>query len=129
MGRQYSQEREVSIFGSRPPGDDKFHQDIKEAVIGDWDVEVQGRKHNFWINYANTFDEPVGGLMNVLLTEEGQHYQHTEISGGYSLVIDIGGSRPIIWRSTLVVKWITTWGEESVVWAVEQLGSGRARDF
>ena len=30
------------------------------------------------VSYANTFDEPVGGLMNVLLTEDGQHYQHTD---------------------------------------------------
>ena len=29
--------------------------------------------------------------MNVLLTEDGQHYQHTKISGGRSLVINIGG--------------------------------------
>lgn len=43
------------------------------------------------MSYANTFDEPVGGLMNVLLTEDGQHYQHTDLNGGRSLVIDIGG--------------------------------------
>jgi hypothetical protein len=29
--------------------------------------------------------------MNVLLTEDGQHYQHTELNGGRSLVIDVGG--------------------------------------
>jgi hypothetical protein len=29
--------------------------------------------------------------MNVLLTEDGQHYQHTELNGGRSLVIDSGG--------------------------------------
>ncbi|MGB6375857.1 MAG: hypothetical protein WBG24_03945, partial [Syntrophobacteria bacterium] len=45
----------------------------------------------FKVSYANTFDEPVGGLMNVLLTEDGQHYQHTDINDGRSLVIDIGG--------------------------------------
>jgi len=29
--------------------------------------------------------------MNVLLTEDGQHYQHTNINGGHALVIDVGG--------------------------------------
>lgn len=29
--------------------------------------------------------------MNVLLAEDGQHYQHAHISDGRSLVIDIGG--------------------------------------
>lgn len=29
--------------------------------------------------------------MNVLLTEDGQHYQHANIGEGTSLVIDIGG--------------------------------------
>ena len=29
--------------------------------------------------------------MNVMLTEDGQHYQHSDINGGRSLVIDIGG--------------------------------------
>jgi hypothetical protein len=62
-----------------------------EAVIVEWDAEVQGREHHFRVTYANTFDEPVGGLMNVILTEDGQHYQHTNINGGRALIQDIGG--------------------------------------
>jgi len=62
-----------------------------KSVIGEWIVEQGGHESHFCVNYANTFDEPVGGLKNVLLTEDGQHYQHTELNGGRSLVIDIGG--------------------------------------
>jgi len=91
LGRLYERGREVSIFGNHPPGDVKFRQDLMEAVIGDWAVEVQGRERHFRVTYANTFDEPVGGLMNVILTEDGQHYQHTYINGGRALVQDIGG--------------------------------------
>jgi len=91
LGHLYDRGREISIFGSHPPGDVKFREDLMEAVIGDWDVEKQGRERHFRVTYANTFDEPVGGLMNVLLTEDGQPYQQTEINGGRSLVIDIGG--------------------------------------
>lgn len=91
LGRLYDRGREVSIFGSHPPGDVKFRQDLMESVVGDWDVEVQDRERHFRVTYANTFDEPVGGLMNVILTEDGQHYQHMNINGGRALVMDIGG--------------------------------------
>jgi hypothetical protein len=91
LGRLYERSRETSVFGSHPPGDVKFRQDLMDAVIGDWDVEVQGRERHFRVTYTNTFDEPVGGLMNVILTEDGQHYQHTNINSGRALVQDIGG--------------------------------------
>jgi hypothetical protein len=81
----------VSIFGSHAPGDLKFRQDLMKAVIGDWEVEINKQVSRFQVSYANTFDEPVGGLMNVLLTEDGQHYLHSDLNGGRSLVIDIGG--------------------------------------
>jgi len=91
LGRLYERSREVSVFGSHPPGDVKFRQNLMEAVLGDWHVEVGGRERHFRVSYANTFDEPVGGLMNVILTEDGQHYQHSNINDGRVLVIDIGG--------------------------------------
>jgi hypothetical protein len=91
LGRLYDRGREVAIFGSHAPGDLKFRQDLLKAVIGDWEVEVNKQVSNFKVSYANTFDEPVGGLMNVILTEDGQHYQHSDLNGGRSLVIDIGG--------------------------------------
>jgi hypothetical protein len=91
LGRLYERGREVSIFGSHAPGDLKFRQDLMKAVIGDWEVEIKNQVSHFQVSYANTFDEPVGGLMNVLLTEDGQHFQHSDLNGGRSLVIDIGG--------------------------------------
>ncbi len=91
LGRLYDRSREVSVFVSHPPGNVHFRQDLMKSVIGDWEVEIQGRVLHFRITYANTFDEPMGGLMNVLLTEDGQHYQQTGINDGRSLVIDIGG--------------------------------------
>jgi hypothetical protein len=62
-----------------------------KSVVGEWVVETANGKANFKVHYANTFDEPVGGLMNVLLTEDDQHYQYPQIGNGRSLVIDIGG--------------------------------------
>ena len=91
LGRLYDHSREVLVFGSHPPGDVQFRQDMMESIVGDWYVEIKGKERHFRVSYANTFDEPVGGLMNVLLTEDGQHYQHTDINDGRALVIDIGG--------------------------------------
>jgi Actin like proteins N terminal domain len=91
LARLYDRGREVMVFGSHSPGDMKFRDDLMKAVIGDWDIEVGGQESHFRVTYVNTFDEPVGGLMNVLLAEDGQHYQHSELNGGRALVIDIGG--------------------------------------
>ncbi len=91
MARLYERGREVRIFASHPPGDMKFRDDLMKAVIGYWTIETGGSERKFRVVYANTFDEPVGGLMNILLTEDGQHYQHANINEGRALVIDIGG--------------------------------------
>jgi hypothetical protein len=91
LAQLYGRGREVAVFGSHAPGDVKFREDLMRSVIGDWEVEMGESRANFKVIYANTFDEPVGGLMNVLLTEDGQHYQHAHVGDGRSLVIDIGG--------------------------------------
>jgi hypothetical protein len=91
LAQLYERGHDVQVFGSHPPGDVSFRDDLMKSVIGDWQVEVGESELHFKVTYANTFDEPVGGLMNVLLTDDGQHYQHTELNGGRSLVIDIGG--------------------------------------
>jgi len=77
LGLLYDRSQEIVVFGSHPPGDVHYRDDLMKAVIGDWQVEINGSQRNFRVHYANTFDEPVGGLMNVFLTEDGQHYQHS----------------------------------------------------
>ena len=72
------------VFGSHPPGDVNFRQDLMIAVIGDWHIDANGSMRHFRVTYANTFDEPVAGLKNMLLTEDGQHYQRSDLNGGRS---------------------------------------------
>ena len=91
LARLYERGREVAVFASHPPGDVKYREDLMKSIIGEWEVETGQSKANFRVTYVNTFDEPVGGLMNVLLTEDGQHYQYPQIGDGRSLVVDIGG--------------------------------------
>jgi hypothetical protein len=91
LARLYERGGEVTLFGSHPPGDVAFRDDLMGAALGDWHVETGGRERYFRVTYANTFDEPVGGLMNVILSEDGQHYKRLDINGGRALVVDIGG--------------------------------------
>ena len=39
LARLYERSQEISIFGSYPPGDMKFREDLMKSVIGDWQVE------------------------------------------------------------------------------------------
>jgi hypothetical protein len=89
--RLYERGGELALFGSHPPGDVAFREDLMKAVVGYWHVEHGGKERAFKVAYANTFDEPAGGLMNVVLSEDGEHYKRTDINGGRALVIDIGG--------------------------------------
>lgn len=91
LAQLYGRGREVAVFDSHAPGDANFREDLMRSVVGEWQVEMGDNRANFKVTYANTFDEPVGGLMNVLLTEDGQHYLHANVGDGRSLVIDIGG--------------------------------------
>lgn len=38
LGRLYDRSREISVFGSHPPGDVNFRQDLMESILGDWYV-------------------------------------------------------------------------------------------
>ena len=94
LARLYERSGDVALFGSHPPGDVGFRDELMQAAVGSWHVEVGGKERAFRVTYANTFDEPVGGLMNVILAEDGQHYKRTDVNGGRALVIDIGGRAP-----------------------------------
>ena len=81
----------VELFASHPPGDIAYRDDLMRAALGEHHIEFGERTLNFRVVYANTFDEPVGGLMNVMLNEDGRSYARSEINDGRSLVIDVGG--------------------------------------
>lgn len=81
----------IELFASHPPGDIAYREDLMRAALGEHVVEAGQKTIHFRVTYANTFDEPVGGLMNVMLNEDGRSYARSEINDGRSLVIDIGG--------------------------------------
>lgn len=91
LSRVYRQSGEVALFASHAPRDLEYRRDLGRAALGTWHVEVDGQERAWRVSYVNTFEEPLGGLMNIVLAEDGQHYQRTDINGASALVIDIGG--------------------------------------
>src|SRR5512139_1446153 len=42
LGRFYERGMDISLFGSHPPGDAIYREDLMKAVIGEWTVEMCG---------------------------------------------------------------------------------------
>lgn len=91
ISESYARGSEFSVFGSHAPGDVDYRDNLMDAAAGFWEVEIGNRTMSFNVVYANTFDEPQGGLMNIILADDGKHYKNSAINGGRALVIDIGG--------------------------------------
>ncbi len=95
LGGLYVQSGSIVVFASHAPRDVGFSDDLVAAALGRYQVEIANhsgkRALNFEVAAATTFDEPVGGLMNVLLAEDGHHYARTDLTEGRTLVIDVGG--------------------------------------
>lgn len=91
LAESYSKNGEYAIFGSHPPIDSDMRDFLLDSVTGFWEVKLFDRTNRFDVVYANSFDEPAGGLWNVVLASDGQHYQHSDVNEGRALVLDIGG--------------------------------------
>lgn len=89
--RMFTEGMTVELFASHPPGDIAYREDLMRAALGEHVIDFGERSYRFKVAYANTFDEPVGGLMNVMLNDDGKSYARSEINEGRSLVIDVGG--------------------------------------
>ncbi|MBN1310756.1 MAG: ParM/StbA family protein [Anaerolineae bacterium] len=91
LSQLYSRGGDVSLFASHPPGDAQYANDLLKAALGTYHIEVGDHETSFRVVDGSTFDEPVGGLMNVMLKDNGQQYARTDITDGDTLIIDIGG--------------------------------------
>ena len=91
IARSYANSCELSVFISHPPGDINHIDALLGAVLGRWEVEICNRRNVYQVTYANCYDEPTGGLMNVILNDAGTAYSKHGLRGQRLLVIDIGG--------------------------------------
>jgi hypothetical protein len=91
VASMYKQGGDFRVFASYPPGDLPLKDDLLDALFGDYEVTIRGKNMYFSVSYVNAYEEPEGGLFNVLLNDEGTRYDDPEIMQGETLVIDIGG--------------------------------------
>lgn len=91
LSQLYTRGGDVKLFASHPPGDASYANDLLRAALGTYHIEASGQTRSFRVVGGSTFDEPVGGLMNVMLKDNGQQYARSDITDGDTLVIDIGG--------------------------------------
>jgi len=83
--------RNVFLFASHSPHDAQYREDLVRAALQDWTVETGGKTYKFSVRAADTFDEPNGGVSNLMFTSDGMRLQNPALKDGTSLVIDIGG--------------------------------------
>lgn len=91
LAHLYSRSETVALFASHAPQDINYADDMIRAALGVFHVEYGQSVLSFKIDCATNFDEPIGGLMNVILAADGHHYERSDVYEGRALVIDIGG--------------------------------------
>lgn len=83
--------KNIFLYASHPPVSVENRAEIIAAAKGKWIVESMGEKREYVVNEVRCFDEPVGGVMNLLLAGDGKNYHRSDIKEGAALVLDIGG--------------------------------------
>lgn len=83
--------KNILVYASHPPVSVESRPEIIAAAKGKWVVESMGDKREYIVQDVRCFDEPVGGVMNLLLATDGKNYQRSDIKEGAALVLDIGG--------------------------------------
>ncbi len=82
----------ITLMVAHPPDASLYRDALIAAVKGTWHVATNGHERTYNVRTVATYPEALGGLMNQVLNEQGQQYQHPAIPlDGYGLLIDIGG--------------------------------------
>jgi hypothetical protein len=83
---------DIFYFGSYPPKDRDYIENIQESVKGRWTVINQGVKKQFNFVDARAFSEPVSAYRHAVLDFDGVHFRGDRaLRKGETLVIDPGG--------------------------------------
>ena len=83
--------KKIFLYASHPPVAIEYRHDIITAAKGRWEVDGVEGKRVYTVQDARCFDEPVGGVMNLLIADDGKTYSRSDIKEGSTLVLDIGG--------------------------------------
>lgn len=81
---------QVNAFLGYPPADFEFTTELMKSVIGTWNIDSLGRKISFRVAHASVFDEIVGGVMNVTLSDDGKPLRPDPDTKGPALIAQDG---------------------------------------
>lgn len=88
----------LRLFVCHPPSDSPYRDQQMAALKGKFQVQTSGQEVvEYRVRYVNTFAEPIGGYMNVMLDEYGRRQQDVNgnrlagINNGRVLIFDVGG--------------------------------------
>lgn len=82
----------INAFLAHPPADRDFTTELMRSVAGVWRFESNGQRFQIRVEYANAFDEIVGGVFNATFGPDGRIMNDLQILGdGPTLVFDMGG--------------------------------------
>jgi hypothetical protein len=82
---------DVMLFASHPPGHAAHRDALLKSAIGTYEIVTKNGTRTYRVVAANAYDEPLGGIMHLVLNNDGVSYQRSELLAGDCLVIDIGG--------------------------------------
>lgn len=95
----------IEAFVCHPALDQGYRKNQMKALKGEFKVSTSGKNNvKYHVRYINTYLEPVGGLMNIVLDDTGRVDNSVE-DDGRVLIFDVGG------RITNVVPFNNLTGE------------------
>lgn len=90
--------RKMLVYGSHAPRDIDYRQDMTASVVGEWEVQFRETVRKFTVVDARQVDEPVAGLFNLKLTNDGNANKRSAMTAPkvkddiiLQLVVDLGG--------------------------------------
>jgi hypothetical protein len=81
----------VNAFLAHPPADRDHVAALAKSVIREWKFKVNGKPVQTSVRYVDTFEEILGGVMNVSLGHDGEPMDDKLNGNGPTLVFDLGG--------------------------------------
>lgn len=81
----------VNAFLAHPPGDREHTMALMKSVAREWKFKVNGVPVQTSVRYVDTFEEILGGVMNVSLGTDGKPMDDRLNGTGPTLVFDLGG--------------------------------------
>lgn len=91
MAEGFQESKEVALYASHAPQDQKYAPELVRSVKRTWTVECQYGVLTFQVRKVTTFDEPIGGYAHYAFLKTGDERPDNPVAQKTALLIDVGG--------------------------------------